>query len=63
MGYITGIIIVLLLVPLLFLVLTRHGRTAGGIDSHDRGVTPSEPSSDQPTPRAGPGRDARIPPG
>lgn len=63
MGYIIGIIIVLILLPLVFLVISRRTGATGGIDSSTRGVTPSRPSSDQPTPRPGPGVDPKIPPG
>lgn len=63
MGYIIGIVIVLLLLPLLFMMLTRRSTGHGGIDSANHGVSPDRPSSDQPTPRPGPNTDTRIPPG
>lgn len=62
MGYIIGLIIVLLFVPLLFLMLTRRSTGGGGIGRKDRGVTLDRPSADEPTPRAGPGVDPQIPP-
>jgi hypothetical protein len=62
MGYIIGLIIVLLVLPLLFMLLSRRTRNTGGIDSRDHGVTPSRPSSDQPTPRTA-AQNRRIPPG
>jgi hypothetical protein len=70
MGY--GIaIIVLLVVPLLFILLTRRTSSPGGVAAKQRGrgVTFSEPSSDQPTPlanatnQAAPGADRKLPPG
>ena len=63
MGYIIGIVIVLQLVPLLFMLLTRRTTGRGGLDNANHGVSPDRPSSDQPTPRPGPGVDPRIPPG
>ena len=63
MGYIIGLVLVLLLVPVLVMMLTRRTSGGGGIASADHGMTPNAPSSDPPTPRAGPGRDTRIPPG
>ncbi len=63
MGYIIGIIIVLLVIPLLFMLFSRRSTGHGGIDSANHGMSPDRPSSDQPTPRPGPGVDPRIPPG
>lgn len=63
MGYILGIILLLIIVPLLFMMLTRRTTSGGGIDSSDHGVSPDRPSSDEPTPRPGPGVDQKIPPG
>lgn len=71
MGYIFAFII-LLLVPLLFIILSRRTTSPGGIahDPDERGVTVSGPSSDQPTPRGddtvnqtAPGAEQRLPPG
>lgn len=63
MGYIIGIIVLILLLPLLWMMLTRRTTGHGGIDSDNHGVTPDRPSSDEPTPRPGPGVDRKIPPG
>lgn len=63
MGYIIGLVIVLLIVPLIVMMVTRRTTGTGGIDSADHGISPDRPSSDQPTPRAGPGKDKLIPPG
>ncbi|PTX94251.1 hypothetical protein [Opitutus sp. ER46] len=62
MGYIITIVVLLIVLPLLFLVLSRRGMRGGGIGSPDHGVTPDRPYSDEPTPRPGPGVDRRIPP-
>lgn len=62
MGYIVGLIIILLIVPLLFMLLTRRTKGTGGIDSSNHGVTHEQPSAEEPTPRPGPGVDPRIPP-
>lgn len=62
MGYLIGLVLVLVVVPLLWMALTRRTTGTGGIDSHDRGLTPDIPASDEPTPRAGPGVDPKIPP-
>ena len=61
MGYIIGVIVLILLIPLLIMLLTRRGRGPGGIGTSGHGVTHEQPSSDQPTP-PGPG-SKRIPPG
>lgn len=70
MGYLIVIVLLLLVVPLLIMLLTR--RAPGGsrkVGNDDHGVTPSEPSSDQPSPAGGavnkPDAQAarRIPPG
>ena len=70
MGYIIGLVIFLVAVPLLFILLTRRSAGVGGLRSRDRGVTVSQPSSDQPTPGASratdqpaEGMEKRIPPG
>jgi hypothetical protein len=71
MGYIIALVLLALIVPILFMVLSRRTSSPGGVaDKHrDRGVTVSRPSSDQPTPRAGavnqaePGTEGRLPPG
>jgi hypothetical protein len=70
MGYIIALVLLAIVVPLLFLLLSRRTTSAGGLDAkHDRGVTVSGPSSDQPTPRsnavnqASPGAERRLPPG
>jgi hypothetical protein len=70
MGYIIAIILLIIVVPLLFLLLSRRPTGAGTLDRRARsgGVTPFEPSSDQPTPQAGtnrpePGYEERLPPG
>jgi hypothetical protein len=62
MGYILGLVVVLILIPLLFMMLSRRTRVSGGIDSADHGVTPDRPAADEPTPRAGPNVDRKIPP-
>lgn len=70
MGYIIALVILLVVVPLLFVLLSRRSAARGGIRAGDRGVTHEEPSSDQPTPGAAgavnqprPGTEGRIPPG
>jgi hypothetical protein len=71
MGYIIAIVLLIIVVPLLFMLLSRRPSGSGTLDRHARsgGVTPLEPSSDQPTPRSGgvnqtePGAERRIPPG
>lgn len=70
MGYIFALVFLLVVVPLLFLLLTRRAGGGGGVDTHNRGMTVSQPSSDQPTPPAGPrtdrphqGSDRGVPPG
>jgi hypothetical protein len=62
MGYIIGLIFLLLIVPLVFMMLTRRTSSTGGIDAANHGVTPDRPAADEPTPRAGPGVDRHIPP-
>ena len=54
MGYIIGLIAIVVVVPLLFVLLSRRTHSAGGLagQSRSRGMTVSEPSSDQATPRA-----------
>ena len=68
MGYLIALLAVVLVVPLLFMLLGRRTSGPGGISQRSRGMTISEPSSDQPTPGAGtnrnaPGTERRIPPG
>ena len=70
MGYIIALVLLLVVVPLIFLLLSRRTTSGGGIDSHEHGMTPSRPASDQPTPPAGPrtdrpstGADRGVPPG
>jgi hypothetical protein len=70
MGYIVALILVVLVVPLICLLLSRRTTGAGRLETHDRGMTVSRPSSDQPTPPAGPrtdrpstGADHGVPPG
>ncbi|MGH7944537.1 MAG: hypothetical protein ACREH8_12670 [Opitutaceae bacterium] len=71
MGYIIAIILLLIVVPLLFMMLSRRPSGAGTLDRRARsgGVTHLEPSSDQPTPQPGavnqpePGAERRLPPG
>jgi hypothetical protein len=70
MGYIFALLLLLLVVPLVFMLLTRRTTSGGGIDSRNHGMTVSKPSSDQPTPPAGPrtdrphtGSDRGVPPG
>ena len=62
MGYLTALVLVVLVIPLLFVILSRRSTGAGGIDSTNRGLTPNQPAADEPTPRAGPGVDRHIPP-
>ena len=53
MGYIIALIVLFIVVPLVFLMLSRRTPAGGGgIRHRDRGVTVEEPSSDQPTPGA-----------
>lgn len=70
MGYIIALVLLLLVVPLIFMVITRRSSSAGGLKSRNRGMTVDKPSSDQPTPPAGPrtdrphmGSDRGVPPG
>lgn len=70
MGYIIGLVLLVVIVPLLFVFLSRRQRGAGTLAGrHSGGVTPARPSSDQPTPGAGtvnetaPGAERRVPPG
>jgi hypothetical protein len=71
MGYIIAFILLLIVVPLVFILLSRRTTSPGGLAEKQRGhgVTVSQPSSDQPTPRAGavnqpaPGREQQLPPG
>jgi hypothetical protein len=68
MGFIIAVLVALLVVPLLFILLGRRSAGRGGITTRSRGMTVSEPSSDQPTPGAGgnrvtQGAERRIPPG
>lgn len=72
MGYIFALAILILVVPLLLIILTRRTSGRGGIahKPEERGVTVSNPSSDQPTPRGDetvnkiePGAERRLPPG
>ena len=71
MGYIIGLLLLIVVVPLLFMLLSRRTAGSGGMGGkgRSRGVTVSEPSSDQPTPRAnetnraGPEVERRLPPG
>ena len=71
MGLIIAIIALVIVVPLVFLLLSRRSTSAGGtaVAHRDRGVTVAEPSSDQPSPdarntnRARPAAETRLPPG
>lgn len=71
MGYIIAIVLLAIVVPLLFILLSRRTTSAGGLadKQRSRGMTVSQPSSDQPTPRAGnlnqadADADRRLPPG
>jgi hypothetical protein len=62
MGYIIGLIFLLLLVPLMFMMLTRRTTGRGGINAGNHGMTPDQPTADEPTPRPGPGVDPHINP-
>jgi len=51
MGYIIAIVVLLILVPVIFLLLSRRTVRGGGISSNEHGVTRLEPSAeDTPTP-------------
>jgi hypothetical protein len=71
MGYIIAIVLIAVVVPLLFMLLSRRTTSTGGLaeKQRSRGVTVSQPSSDQPTPRDDainqpePGREQQLPPG
>lgn len=71
MGYLIGLVFLIIVVPLLFVLLSRRTASTGrlGGERHDRGVTVTKPSSDQPTPRADatnqatPEAERRLPPG
>jgi hypothetical protein len=68
MGYIIGLVILAVVVPLLFLLLSRRTTGAGGAGEkpHDRGMTVSRPAAEEPTPRAdglnqpAPGKEQRL---
>ena len=68
MGYIAALVCLVVLVPLLFVLFSRRP-PRGGLELHERGVTPSEPAADAPTPgeavvnRPRPGVEKRLPPG
>lgn len=69
MGYIIALVVLVLVVPLVFMLLTRRSAGAGRPPA-DRGMTVEQPSSDEPTPGApgatnqpAPGAERRIPPG
>jgi hypothetical protein len=67
MGYISVIVVAIIVIPLLFLLLGKRPTAAG--PQRDNGVTRAEPASDQPSPGAGtvnqvaPGKERRLPPG
>ena len=70
MGYIIALILLLVIVPLLFMLLSRRPAGAGTDNPRQAGgVTPTRPSSDQPTPgasnlnQANPEAERRMPPG
>ena len=69
MGYILALVLLFVVVPLLFMLLSR--RTArGGMRSRDHGMTVEQPSAEEATPGAAgsinqpaPGAERRLPPG
>ena len=69
MGYISVIVVAVLIIPILFAFFSRRPVSNRESSQRDHGVTPSRPSSDQPTPRSGavnridPDARKRIPPG
>jgi hypothetical protein len=71
MDYIIALIVLVIVVPLIFLFMGRASRGAGGMarKPHSGGVTPSKPSSDEPSAGGGAinqpptGQGDRIPPG
>jgi hypothetical protein len=72
MEYIITVAVVIIVVPILFLVLSRRTVGGAGIEHKpgDHGVTVASPSSDQPTPQAektvnrpAPGTQPPLPPG
>jgi hypothetical protein len=70
MDYLLVIVLVVIAVPLLFVLLGRTPRGAGrlGGKRESGGVTPREPSSDQPTPQPdsvnrAEGVERKLPPG
>jgi hypothetical protein len=71
MDYIIALVLIVIVVPLLFVLLSRRGKGAGGIGEqpHSSGMTVMEPASDQPAPTAdstnqvAPGVERRLPPG
>ena len=70
MGYIIALVVLAIIVPLLFVLLGRRSSASGMLDAKPKsgGVTPSRPSSDQPTPGAGSvnqaiGTGREVPPG
>ena len=70
MDYLFVIVLLVVVVPLLLLVLSHRPRGAGRLRGRrlSGGVTPQEPSSDQPTPQAdsvnqAEGVERKLPPG
>ena len=72
MGYIIALVLLLVVVPVLFVLLSRGSRGAGTLGGGERkagGLSASRPSSDEPTPGAGtvnetsPEATRRVPPG
>jgi hypothetical protein len=54
MGYIIALVLIAIVVPLIFILLSRRTSGGSGIESANHGVTTSEPSAEDITPRAGP---------
>ena len=69
MGYIIALVLIIVIVPLLFMLLSRRPSGGGSGAPQSGGVTPSLPSSDEPTPGAGninqgtAEAERRVPPG
>lgn len=68
MGYIFALVLLVIVVPLVFLLLTRRPAGGGRAGRADRGYTVEEPSSDQPSPggtvnQPTPEAERRLPPG
>jgi len=71
MGYLVVLVLLLVVIPLMFVLLSRRptGVSGRATNSRERGMTVAKPSADAPTARAdainqpAPGGEKRLPPG